>query len=41
MDYTDFVIHIFTEQAREFYDLERLWREGKRREVRESIGQGV
>ena len=39
MDYFDFVIHIFTARAREFYDLERLWRAGKRREIRESMGQ--
>jgi ribosome-associated protein len=29
-DYGDLIIHIFEEQARQFYDLERLWREGKR-----------
>ncbi len=38
MDYVDFVVHIFTESAREFYDLERLWRAGKRIEVGESVG---
>ena len=26
MDYADFVVHIFSEQARVFYGLERLWR---------------
>ncbi len=26
MDYLDFVVHIFTERAREFYDLPRLWK---------------
>ena len=25
-DYGDFIVHIFSEKAREFYDLERLWR---------------
>jgi ribosome-associated protein len=25
MDYGDFLIHIFSEEARSFYDLERLW----------------
>lgn len=40
MDYLDFVVHIFTERAREFYDLERLWRAGKRREIHEPVEQG-
>jgi ribosome-associated protein len=39
MDYIDFVVHIFTARAREFYDLERLWRAGKRLDVNELIGQ--
>ena len=30
MDYGDFLIHIFEEKAREFYDLERLWRDARR-----------
>jgi ribosome-associated protein len=39
MDYVDFVVHIFTARAREFYDLERLWRAGKRLDAQELIGQ--
>jgi len=39
MDCFDFVIHIFTARTREFYDLERLWRAGRRRDVNELIGQ--
>ena len=39
LDYIDFVVHIFTARAREFYDLERLWRAGKRRDLNELIGQ--
>jgi ribosome-associated protein len=30
MDYLDLVVHIFSKQARVYYDLERLWRDGKR-----------
>jgi ribosome-associated protein len=29
MDYGDFIVHVFADKARKFYDLERLWREGK------------
>lgn len=30
VDYGDFVVHVFDEKARRFYDLERLWREAGR-----------
>jgi len=33
LDYGDFVVHVFDDQARRFYDLERLWRESKRLEL--------
>jgi len=29
LDYDDFVVHIFTEEYRLYYDLERLWRDSK------------
>ena len=29
MDYHDIIIHIFSEESRVFYDLERIWRDGK------------
>jgi ribosome-associated protein len=37
LDYGDFIIHIFDKDAREFYDLERLWRDARRVEVPEDI----
>ena len=30
LDYGDFIVHIFEQKAREFYDLERLWRDAKK-----------
>lgn len=30
LDYADFIVHIFSERAREYYDLERLWRSAER-----------
>jgi len=30
IDYVHFVVHVFTESARKFYDLERLWKAAKR-----------
>jgi ribosome-associated protein len=32
LDYVDFVVHVFSEKARRFYDLERLWKSAKRLE---------
>ncbi len=36
MDYVHFVVHIFSKQARLFYDLERLWRSAPRLSVEEA-----
>jgi len=33
LDYGDFIVHVFEDKSRRFYDLERLWREGKRVEL--------
>ena len=33
VDYGDFILHVFDEKARRFYDLERLWREAVRVEI--------
>lgn len=29
MDYGDLIVHVFNEENRLFYDLERIWRDGK------------
>ncbi|HJX85761.1 MAG TPA: ribosome silencing factor [Candidatus Angelobacter sp.] len=33
LDYVDFVVHIFSERARHFYDLERLWKSARRQSL--------
>ena len=35
LDYVDFVVHIFSENARQYYDLERLWKSATRLEPSE------
>jgi ribosome-associated protein len=35
LDYVDFVVHVFSEKARRYYDLERLWKSAKRMEAEE------
>ncbi len=37
LDYGDFIVHIFEQKAREFYDLERLWRDAKRVEIPKEV----
>ena len=32
LDYVDFVVHVFSEKARRYYDLERLWKSARRME---------
>jgi ribosome-associated protein len=39
LDYVDFVVHCFSEQARKFYDLERLWKSAKRLELNDLKGK--
>ncbi|HUB01885.1 MAG TPA: ribosome silencing factor [Terriglobales bacterium] len=39
LDYVDFVVHIFSEKARQFYDLERLWKSAQRLEPSELLAK--
>lgn len=35
MDFNDIIVHIFNENDRLFYDLERIWRDGKHIDINE------
>ncbi len=35
MDFGDIIVHIFDKENRLFYDLERIWRDGKKIEISE------
>ena len=37
MDYGDVIVHVFDEENRLFYDLERIWRDGKVLEMDEFL----
>ena len=39
LDYGTIVVHVFTEEARKFYDLERLWADAETVDLKEIIPQ--
>lgn len=39
LDYVDIIVHVFSEEAREYYDLERLWQDGKEVDISNVIEQ--
>jgi ribosome-associated protein len=41
MDYMDLVIHIFSKNARAYYDLERLWRDARRMDANPMIEKKI
>ena len=41
LDYVDFVVHVFSPKARNFYNLERLWKSAKRYEPTELTATGT
>ena len=40
LDYGDFILHVFEEKSRRFYDLERLWRDAARVPVPGDVAGG-
>ena len=40
MDYGDVIVHVFDEENRLFYDLERIWRDGKILDAQEFLAEG-
>jgi ribosome-associated protein len=40
LDYGDFIVHVFESKARQFYDLERLWRDAARVALPDEIAGG-
>ena len=39
MDYGDVIVHVFDEENRLFYDLERIWRDGKVLDAQEFLAE--
>src|SRR5436189_2586022 len=39
IDYVDFVVHVFSETARKYYDLERLWKSAKKVELKDLMAK--
>lgn len=37
LDYVDVIVHIFSDEVREFYDLERLWQDGKEIDISDIV----
>jgi ribosome-associated protein len=37
LDYGSIVVHVFTEEARQFYDLERLWADAENVDIKDII----
>ena len=41
LDFGSFIVHVFHEQARRFYDLERLWRSAPKLEIPDEPGNAA
>lgn len=38
LDYVDVVVHVFSDEARQYYDLERLWQDGEQIDISDIPG---
>lgn len=38
MDYSDLIVHVFDEEIRSFYALERLWGDAPKIEIKDPVG---
>jgi ribosome-associated protein len=41
LDFGGFIVHVFSEQARRYYDLERLWRSASKLEIPDEPGNAM
>ena len=41
LDFGSFIVHVFSEHARRYYDLERLWRSGQKLEIPDEPASAV
>ena len=41
MDFGSLVVHVFTAEARKFYDLERLWQDGHQINLSAVLGENA
>ncbi len=39
LDYVDVIVHVFSEEAREYYDLDKLWADGQPIDISDIITQ--
>ena len=39
MDYSDLIVHVFDEEIRNFYALERLWGDAPKIEIKDPVGE--
>lgn len=39
LDYVDVIVNVFSDEAREYYDLERLWRDGEKIDISDIVDE--